>query len=156
MTEILSAQDLEKLIEYTFHDPKILEDARTRRAFQNENPSQNEECMDPLATLGDAVLDTVAVYGLYEKGKQTKRELTECKSLQVKRKRTRAFADQHHLHKYIQWGQGELKQKHWTTGDKALDTVTEALIGAVYLDAQKRGMNGMKVVKDMLERMGFF
>lgn len=156
MTEIRSAQDLENYIGYTFNDPKILKDARTRRAFLNENPSQNEECMDPLATLGDAVLDAVVVHWLYEKEKRTKGDLTECKNLQVKRKRTRAFAEQHKLNEYIQWGKGELKQKNWTTGDKALDTVTEALIGAVYLDAQKRGMNGMKVVKDMLERMAFF
>ena len=156
MTEIRSAQDLENYIEYTFDDPKILKDARTRRAFRNENPSPDEECMDPLATLGDAVLDAVVIYRLYERGKRSKGDLTECKSLQVKRKRTRAFAEQHKLNEYIQWGKGELKQKNWTSGDKALDTVTEALIGAVYLDAQKRGMNGMKVVKDMLERMGFF
>ena len=151
-----SSSELEQLIGYTFHNKKILSEATTRRAFLNENPSQEEECMDPLATLGDAVLDAVAVYRLYGNGKRTKGALTECKSLQVKRKRTRAFAEQHHLHKYIQWGKGELKQKNWTTGDKALDTVTEALIGAVYLDAQKRGMNGMKVMNDLLERMGFF
>ena len=156
MTEIASARELEKDIGYTFHDPTILAEARTRKAFLNDNPSLNDDCMDPLATLGDAVLDAVAVYRLYENGERTKRKLTECKSLQVKRKRTRAFAEQHQLHKYIQWGKGELLQKNWTQGDKALDTVTEALIGAVYLDAQRNGMNGMTVVNDMLERMKFF
>lgn len=156
MTEITPAQDLEKYIGYTFHDPAILEEARTRRAFRNENPKINEEYMDPLATLGDAVLDAVAVYQLYENGERTKQKLTDYKSLQVKRSRTRAFAENHHLHKYIQWGKGELLQKNWTQGDKALDTVTEALIGAVYLDAQRRGMNGMTVVVQMLERLKYF
>ena len=156
MEEIASAQDLEKYIGYTFHDPTILEEARTRRAFRNENPSPDEVCMDPLATLGDAVLDAVALYRLYEHQNLTKGEISEGKSLQVKRAKTRAFAEKHHLHKYIQWGIGERRQQHWAQGDKALDTVTEALIGAVYVDAQRNGMNGMTVVKDMLERMVFF
>ena len=60
------------------------------------------------------------------------------------------------LQRYIRWGKGEEKDEIWTKGDKALDTVTEALIGAVYLDAQKRGLNGMITVKNMLERMEFF
>jgi ribonuclease-3 len=156
MTEILSAQDLEKLIEYKFLDPTILEEALTRRAFRNENPSPNEKCMDLLATLGDAVLDAVVICRLYENGNLTKGELTECKKLYVERKRTQAFAEDHKLSEYIQWGKGELMQKNWTQGNKALDTVTEALIGAVYLDAQRRGMNGMIVVEMILERMDFF
>jgi hypothetical protein len=41
----------------------------------------------------------------------------------------------HNLHEYIPWGQGELKQNNWTLGHKAFDTVTEALIGAMFLDA---------------------
>jgi ribonuclease III len=156
LTANKNPNDLQDLIKYYFANPTVLEEARTRKAFCNENPSENEECMDPLATLGDAVLDAVVIYRLYEKGKRSKRDLTESKSLQVKRKRTRAFAEHHQLHKYIQWGKGEFEQKNWEQGDKALDTVTEALIGAVYLDAQKRGCNGTIVVKEMLERMDFF
>lgn len=156
MTEIASAQDLEKDIGYTFQNPTILEAARTRRAFRNENPSPDERCMDSLATLGDAVLGAVVVYRLYEDGTQTKGELTKRKISDIRRERTRAFAERHDLSKYVRWGKGEQKQKSQTESDKVLDTVTEALIGAVFLDAQKRRLNGMNVVVKMLERMNFF
>ena len=52
-----SQYDLQNKIRYTFHYPEILKEAQTRRAFHNENPET--EFMDPLATLGDAVLDTI-------------------------------------------------------------------------------------------------
>jgi ribonuclease-3 len=156
MTQIRSAKDLEKFIDYEFNNPKILDEARRRKAFLNENPSQDDECMDPLATLGDAVLDTIVILQLYKEGKRTKQELTEGKILQVKRERTRAFAHDHDLHEYIQWGEGELKQKHWTQGNKALDTVTEALIGAIFLDAENRRCDGLKTVQKFLEAKNFF
>jgi ribonuclease III len=156
MKTIASAYDLEKHINYKFHDPKILEEARTRKAYHNENPDAAEEFMDPLATLGDAVLDTIVIFKLYEDGVKEKGKLTIEKILSVKRENTRAFAEKIGLEKYILWGKGEDLDEIWNKGDKALDTVTEALIGAVYLDAQKRGLNGITVVKDMLERLKFF
>ncbi len=66
------------------------------------------------------------------------------------------FSRDHEFTDNVQWGKGEDKNEVQTKGPKALDTVTEALIGAVYLDAQKRGCNGMIVVREMLERMDFF
>lgn len=156
MTEAEPARNLEKYIGYTFYNPTILEEALTRRAHLNENPTPDEMCMNPLATLGDAVLDTISVNRLYEKGIRTVKELTECKISEVRRERTHSFADQHKLGKYVHWGKGEDKNEIWDKSDRALDAVTEALIGAVYLDAQRNGMNGMTVVNDMLERMKFF
>jgi hypothetical protein len=83
--------EFERFIEYTFRNKKILAEATTRRAFLNENPAQ-DECMDPLATLGDAVLDTIVVLQLYEEGERTKGALTQNKIDQVKRLKTQAFA----------------------------------------------------------------
>jgi len=156
MTEPESARTLEKYIGYTFHDPAILEEALIRRAHLNENPAPDEKCMNPLATLGDAVLDTISVYRLYGKGIRTMGELSVGKTSEVRRERTRAFADQHKLGKYVHWEKGEREQKIQDLSDKALDTVTEALIGAVFLDAQKRELNGITVVVQMLERLKYF
>jgi ribonuclease III len=153
--EIASAQDLEKYIGYKFHDPEILRIARRSRSFLNENPIPGGESMEPLATFGDAILDAVAVYRLYEKGNQTEGDLSECKSDQVKGDRTQAFARKHNLNENVQRGTGEILQKH-QEGNNALDTATEALIGAIFLDAQRNGKNGIIVVKDILERMNFF
>jgi len=151
-----SAQNLEKFIGYTFDNPTFLEDALTRKAFRNENPSLDLGCMDSLATLGDSVLGAVVVYRRYENGKQKKGELTKRKISGIRRERTRAFADRNKLSRFVHWGNGELKQKSQAESDKALDAVTETLIGAVFLDAQKRGWNGMDVIEKMLERMNFF
>ena len=150
-----SPHDLQNHIGYTFHSPEILKEAQTRRAFNNEN-QENEEFMDALAILGDAVLDTVAIFRLYEKGERDKGKLAQKKELAVKRKTTRAFAQRHKLGQYIHWGKGEAADEVCKNSARALDTVTEALIGAVYLDAEKSGKNGMKEVRGMLEKLEFF
>lgn len=149
-----SQDDFQKIIGYTFKDPEILNEAQTRRAFHNEKPEA--EFMDALATLGDAVLDAVVIYRLYEKGEREKGKLTRKKELAVKREKTRKFAKDHNLGTYIQWGKGEAADEVCKNSARALDTVTEALIGAVYLDAEKNGKNGMKEVRGMLENLGFF
>ena len=148
--------EFEDSIGYTFRNKKILTEAITRRAFLNESPSKNDECMDPLALLGDAVLDTISILKLYESGIRTPKDLSESKSDQVKHEKTRAFFNQHNLQNFIFWSEGEKKQRVWEKGFEAPDAVAEALIGAIFLDAERRGWNGMTVVNDMLERMNFF
>jgi dsRNA-specific ribonuclease len=112
--------------------------------------------MDPLSTFGDAVLDAVAVYRLYNAGVRTQGELTIFKSNQVKREKTHAFAQKNHLEKYIRWGDGEFKQKIWEQGQEAFDAVTEAIIGAIFLDAQKSEKNGFEIVEKFLGETDFF
>jgi ribonuclease-3 len=148
--------DLQVLIKYYFANQEILEKARTRRAYLSDLQVSLDENMDPLATLGDAVLDVIVIQQIYEQGENKKGEITEAKISQTRGVRTQAFAKKHELREYVQWGKGEDQDEIWAKGDKALDTVTEALIGAVYLDAQKRGCNGTIVVKEMLERLDFF
>lgn len=156
MAETHSPHDLQKFLDYTFEYPEILDEALTRRAYLNDQQKKEAVDMSPLATLGDAVLNVVVIDHFFQKDVRTKGNLTDSKIRHVKRERTRAFAELHNLQKFVQWGKGEGQDGIWTKGDKALDTVTEALIGAVYLDAQKRGCNGMTIVKEMLERLDFF
>jgi ribonuclease III len=156
MTANRDAQELQNLIKYYFANPKILEKALTRRAYLSDLKVSLDENMDPLATLGDAVLDVVVIQQLYDQGENKKGKITVAKISQTRGEKTQAFTKVHDLKEYVHWGKGEDKIEVSTKGLKALDAVTEALIGAVYLDAQKRGCNGMMVVKEMLERMGFF
>jgi len=150
------SKELQKLINYQFHDQSRLEEACTRVSFRNERQLPLRESMDPLATLGDAVLDLAVIYHLYEQGERAKGRLTEIKIKKVKRTNTRSFAERHNLKEYINWGKGENQDKVYKKGNKALDTCVEALIGAVYFDAQKSEKNGMKVVIEMLEHLDFF
>jgi ribonuclease III len=156
MTANKDPQTLQNLIKYYFADQDILKEALTRRASQSDLQLPLEENMDPLSTLGDAVLDVVVIQRFYEKDIREKGKLTELKINQTNREKTQSFAERYHFHEFVQWGKGEDQDEIWTKGDKVLDTVTEALIGAIYLDAQNRGCNGMKVVREMLERMDFF
>jgi len=148
--------EIQTLIKYFFANQEILEKALTRRAYLSDLQVSLDENMDPLATLGDAVLDVIVIQQIYDHGENKKGEITKKKISQTRGERTRAFAKKHDLREYVQWGKGEDKIEVSTKGAKALDTVTEALIGAVYLDAQKRGCNGMIVVKEILERLDFF
>jgi ribonuclease-3 len=157
----MAQDEFQKYIGYEFNDPDILKEAQTRRAFNNEKP--DAEYMDALATLGDAVLDTVVIFRLYENGEREKGKLTQKKELNVKREKTRKFAKDNNLGQYIHWGKGESADETCKDSARALDTVTEALIGAVYLDAEKQylaagksGEHGMCTVRKMLERMKFF
>jgi ribonuclease-3 len=156
MTQIATAEKLQEFIGYIFEDPEILEEARRRRAYTNEHKSDQKECMDPLATLGDAVLDTIVVLKLYREGYRSKGKITLKKIEQVKHERTRAFAEKHDLGDYILWGDGEYKQMDTIKKGKAFDAVTEALIGAIFLDAQNSGKNGLQIVQKFLEEKKFF
>ena len=156
MAETKSREDLETFLDYQFKDTEIIEAARRRRAYTNEHDDGNTGCMDPLATLGDAVLDTIVVLKLYQDGERSKGKITEKKIEKVRRRRTRAFAENHDLRDYILWGKGEYKQMDSVRKGKALDTVTEALIGAVFLDAQESAENGLQVVQNFLEKRRFF
>jgi ribonuclease III len=146
-------EELQQFIGYSFHDIQILKDALTRHAFRNENKSDTEGYMDSLATLGDAVLGAVVVCRFYENAKQKKGDLTKRKISGIRREKTRTFAERNKLGEYIRWGKGETTP---TLGDKTLDTVTEALIGAVFLDAQNNNENGITAVNEMLDRLKYF
>jgi ribonuclease-3 len=156
MTANRDPQELQNLIKYYFANPKILEKALTRRAYLSDLQVPLDENMDPLATLEDAVLDVIVIQQLYDQGENKKGKITEAKINQTRGEKTLAFTKDHDLKEYVHWGKGEDKNEVSTKGLKALDVVTEALIGAVYLDAQKRGCNGIMVVKEMLNRMDFF
>ena len=148
---------VQQVIGYEFQDPKILEAALTRRAFLNENLSDLENFMNPLATLGDAILAAVVVYRSYNDGNKLDTEsLTTEKILKGNRKNTRIFAEKYELQKYVRWGKGEKQDECWNKGDKALDTVFEALIGGVFLDSQRKENNGFTEVEKMLDRLEFF
>jgi dsRNA-specific ribonuclease len=157
MTAKKSLPELESLLHYTFKDKDVIKKARTRLAHLNDQHKCDEKkSMDPLATLGDAVLSRVVAYKLYNEKNLTKQTITELRSANVRRERTRAFAEKNSLGDFVNWGKGEMQENVGAKGAKAFDTVTEALIGAVFLDAQNNDLNGIKIVGDMLDRMDFF
>jgi len=138
MTAKKSLPELEDLIDYHFHEKEVIENALTRLAFLNDKQQCDEKkSMGPLATLGDAVLSCVVAYKLYsDETNRTRQKITELRKDKVRHERTKEFAVNHKLGQYVLWGKGEKKQNIENNKTIADDMVTEALIGAVFLDAQ--------------------
>jgi dsRNA-specific ribonuclease len=146
--------DLQDLIGYRFHNEKILEDAMTRRA--GETPTPKKGCTEPLAAVGDAILDAVVTCRIYEEMTQARGEVTVSKPDEVKRDRTRSFAEKHQFIRYLQDSRGTTLEDVWMTGIRQNDRVTETLVGAVFVDAERHGRNGFIVVKKVLDDLGYF
>ncbi len=158
MTKAESIQKLEDLIGYPFEDKDVIEKALTRIAFLNDQQKKAEEnSMGPLATVGDAVLSCVVAYKMYSDEKnRTKQKISELRSKNVRRERNKVFAEKNQLGQFVNWGKGEEKLDVKAKGTTAYDAVTEALIGAVFLDAQNKGLNGIEEVEKMLNKLNFF
>ncbi|MGA2698722.1 MAG: hypothetical protein ABSE74_03680 [Methanoregula sp.] len=146
--------DLQDLIGYRFHNEKILEDAMISQA--GETPAPKKGCTEPLAAVGDAVLDAVVTCKLYESLMQGTGEITVQKPEDIKLERTRTFAEKHQLMRYVQGFREMTQEEIWITGIKQNDMVTEALVGAVFVDAEQYGRNGFIVVKKVLDDLGYF
>ena len=112
--------------------------------------------MEPLATLGDAILDLIAIKRLYKSGEHDEGRLSQKKEKEIMKKKTFAVAERLNYHEYVRWGKGEKQDKIWISGPDTFDTCIEALIGAVFLDAQKSKLNGVKCAEEMLLRLHFF
>jgi ribonuclease III len=144
------------IIGYVFCHPEILRHARTRRQYyQGKRNKQEDDTMEPIATLGDAVLDLIIINRLYKGGERNEGQLSREKEKEVKKKKTCALAKRLHYEKYVRWGKGEKKDRIWVPNVDMFDTCIEALIGVVFLDAQKSNKNGLKCAEEMLVRLHF-
>lgn len=140
---------LEKIIGYTFHDPDLLRRALTRRArAQEDDCPDSDRHMDVLATLGDAVIDTIVLESLYVSGISRKGDISVAKMNMVNMSSLRRLAESIGLADHVLWGKGEAQQHVWTSG-RVLAECMEALCGAVYLDG------GIEVARNVLKHLSF-
>ena len=120
---------LEDAIGYTFKDKRLLKIALTHR-------SQGAKNNERLEYLGDALLGFIIADKLFQKFPHaTEGELTRLRSILVKRETLAKLARGLALKEYIRLGSGETKSKEWRRVSILSDTF-EAIIGAVYLDAE--------------------
>lgn len=126
MSELLS--NLEKAIDYKFKDETLLDIALTHRSIGQGN---NER----LEYLGDAALGFIIADEIFRKFPQaTEGELTRLRALLVKGETLAMLGRELNLGDYIKLGPGERKSGGWRR-DSILANTLEAIIGAVYLDA---------------------
>ena len=126
--------DLEQLLKYSFKDKNLLVKALTHKtyAFEANEPVEYNERLE---FLGDSVLNFVVTEELYKNNKYfSEGELTRRRAMIVNNKVLAKKAQYLNLGSYLRLGKGEIKQ-NGATNNSILANTLEALIGAVYLDA---------------------
>lgn len=126
------AEPLEKVVGYSFKDPKLLKQALSHKSFASESGTAvyNER----LEFLGDSVLAAVVAHQLYaEYPDEPEGTLSKKKSLLVSRPSLAAWAEELGLGAHLFLGVGE-ESTGGRTRQSLLANALEALIGAIYLD----------------------
>ena len=122
-----SLDQLQKTLNYSFSDKKLLELALTHRSA---NSSNNER----LEYLGDAILGFIIADILYcEIPDVAEGVLTRKRASLVKKETLANLARELELGEFIKLGTGERKSGGWRR-DSILSNTLEAIIGAIYLD----------------------
>lgn len=121
-------QILEKKIGYTFKDPAMLVRALTHRSAGSRH---NER----LEFLGDSLLSMVIADALFHRfPKVNEGDMSRMRATLVREKTLAELAREFELGEYLILGPGELKSGGFRRESILADAV-EAIIGAVYLDA---------------------
>lgn len=130
MTNLTSIDTLQLALGYTFQDSHLLTTALSHRSLSGSEHNER------LEFLGDSVLSCVIAEALYTHyPEENEGKLTQMRAIMVRREALVALAQQFRLGDYIQVGSGELKNGGQYR-DSTLANAMEAIIGAVYLDAQ--------------------
>ena len=135
MTAFPSADNLQERIGYHFHDVSLLMQALTHASYANETLHGAGEDYERLEFLGDAVLEMVTSDAIFSDNPgMSEGEMTRLRASLVCEEALYERAEALGLKEYLRLGKGEEK-----TGGRnrasIISDVTEALIGAIYVDA---------------------
>lgn len=138
---------LQKTLNISFKNPKILEQAFYHRSYLNE-VKESIESNERLEFLGDSVLSLVVSKFLFSKrDKDTEGELTNLRAYIVKTKSLAQAASRLSLGKYLHFSKGE-ELGGGRDNPQLLANTYEALLGAIYLD---QGLETVqRVIKETL------
>lgn len=134
-----SFKPLEERIGYVFSDSTYLENALTHSSYSNEYKSRglNLPSNERLEFLGDAVLQMVISEYIYDNHKDfSEGKLTRARQRLVCEKTLAKIALELNLGEYIHLGNGE--ENDCRQRPKVLADTLEAVLGAMYIDSQKR------------------
>ena len=126
--------DLQKEIQYTFSDRRLLEVALTHSSYANEQKGRNRANNERIEYLGDAVLELVVSDYIYRRYPEySEGKMTKLRSSLVCEYTLAICARDISLGEYLRLSKGED-----ITGGRERDSILadafEALIGAIYLD----------------------
>lgn len=127
-------QKLEQAIGYTFHDPRLPEQALSHSSYANEVLKDGLQSYERLEFLGDSILGFVTADYLYRTfGQLHEGELTKLRAELVCENSLAAAATALRLGDYLRLGKGEEAGGGRTRTSIIADSV-ESLIAAIYLD----------------------
>ena len=140
-------ETLYEVLGYTFRDSALVLQAFRHSSYVNEHVGASLEDNERLEFLGDAVLDLAVSHLLMEKNREADEgELSRFRSMVVDEAGLHEVATRLHLGRYLLLGKGE-DQSLGREKPSILADVTEALIGAIYLDG------GFDVTKKVIEKL---
>lgn len=126
----------------SFRDPNLLRRAFVHPSYLNEAPGAGES-NQRLEFLGDAVLDLVVAQELYLRCPGLPEgELTKRRANVVNRRSLALAALKLDLGRYLVMGKGE-EERGGRTRESNLESVLEALVGAVFLDSGYEGARSL-------------
>ncbi len=129
-------KDIERRLDYSFHNSDLLTNALTHRSFSYELRNTNISIKDyeSLEFLGDAVIGLLVSEELYLRfPKKKEGHLSKIKSVLVSRKILAKLSEELGLGQFIRLGKGETKMggKNKTA---ILADIFESITAAIYLD----------------------
>ena len=140
-------ETLYEVLGYRFRDPALVLQAFRHSSYVNEHVGAGLEDNERLEFLGDAVLDLAVSHLLMEKNQEADEgELSRFRSMVVDEAGLHDVATRLQLGRYLLLGKGE-DQSFGRQKPSILADVTEALIGAIYLDG------GFDVTKKVIETL---
>lgn len=133
-------EELEAIIGYTFKNKNLLKTALTHSSYANELKAKkkNAVCNERLEFLGDSVLSIIVSEYLFEKySNSPEGELTKLRAAVVQSSALSSYAKSISLGEFLFLGVGEDKN-NGRERQSNLENAFEALLAAIYLDADKQ------------------
>ena len=126
-------KELEKILQYEFRKPELLEKALTHSSYANDVTGSSFNGNERLEFLGDSILDAVVSVFLYSNYEKAEGDMTRVRAAVVCEKSLAAVSRRFGLWEFLRLGRGEE-----STGGRTRDSIiadgVEAIIGAVFLD----------------------
>lgn len=126
-------KDLEKKLNLSFKNFKLLQEALTHRSYLNENRQHQLPHNERLEFLGDAVLELSVTDYLFKNYKNPEGELTSWRAALVNGEMLAVVAKEMELDAFLLMSKGE-KKDTGKARNYILANAMEALIGSIYLD----------------------
>ena len=134
-------EELEAKIGYTFRDKELVTEALTHSSYANELKARKKyvSCNERLEFLGDSVLSIIVSEYLFDRySNRAEGDLTKLRAALVQSGALASYARQIELGDYLYLGNGEEKN-NGRTRQSNLEDAFEALLAAIYLDAEDDG-----------------